>query len=1325
MSLNNISIRLAQIALLFSCVATAVQAQETVCAKVKLEIKQELTLERQAFDAEMKIVNSTDADIIENVSVVVRVTDENGTPVTVTDDPNNLSAKFFVRLSHKENIANVDGTGVVGAKKTAVINWLLIPAAGSAGLQVVGKKYLVGATLKYKFGAEDTVLEVAPDVITVKPLPLLTLDYFLTRDVVADDALTAAIEPAEPFTLGVRVKNNGFATAKNVKIDSAQPKIIENEQGLLINFALTGSFLNDAPAAKSLLINFGDVAGKTSKMGRWIMETTLAGKFTEFTARFTHADELGGALTSLLEATKAHFLLRDVRVDLPGRDQVRDFLAEDGDVVRVYESDGADTIVTNRSADATFAVPPGGSSYRLSFPPTAGFAYVRLPDPNAGTKALGTIMRSDAKAIAPENAWLSKTRNEQTKKWEYFVNFFDVNTTGLYDTQFSTPDNTTQPPVLQFIGNHTVMVGKQVSFLVEASSPSGRPVTLSATPLPAGATLTMQAASPTAPTLSRAIFDWTPAPGSEGAHSIEFSATDGALSAKRMSVITVESAPLPAGPAIPSIASPLSGAAFIALTDSLQVQAPSAADGVVNKVQYELYSDESLRELLDSAVVTVPAAPASGPGGVLPASLVRVVWTPAVKLNLNTRYWWRARTFDGTLYSPWTMARFTTDLSNGAPSAFNQTAPIPDAKVDSLTPVLSWTNASVKFDEPVTYNVTVFKNAGMTEVAAQAIGLSADASGITSWTVTPGLTNLVKYFWRVDAARAPGTQVVTTLQPVSAKISAMPRAFTVDTSNRAPSAPLLAGPLGGTIGGANAVLSVQPSTDVEGALLTYVFEIDRVKTFDSVARRASGQVMAGSGNVSWTTPALEQNTRYWWRAKTQDGRAESAWTTGQFTLSDANDAPAVPVLKNPGNGAWSALAQPSLDVTAVKDPESDGVRYQFEVYRDAALTRKVTEGSSDHPSLITPVQLAGKAWHWWRARSIDAQGVASAWSAAASFYVSTGTAQDPTIALTAPAVASVPVTITAADAPPGSAVRKVATIRWEGADLNRQATVSLYYSSSKIGYTGTQIVGGLQQSAGSDTGSYEWDVTAMAPGVYYIYVITSDTRGTARTYAPGAVVIPNATQAGALRVSGPGAFYEAGTGSVTMTWSGASGKPMAVPLLGIGQRPNLLSRSAAATGNIGSTVVVPYLCSKPVAGGFPLQVGPVMTEDLNFAGRTVTGTTAGLVGAASSNAGSETLRICDIRILSEKKVDATMSDYTISARLSTLGLGLKSAVAIPMPTATSNMSTTAATGTLNFGAINGGESGATDSVVVIRATTASQGMPILLNGLKWSVRVSR
>jgi len=78
--------------LLAALAATALPAlaQETVCARVKIEIKQELTLERQAFDAEMRINNTTDTGVIENVSVVVKIADENGTPVAVSDNPNDV-----------------------------------------------------------------------------------------------------------------------------------------------------------------------------------------------------------------------------------------------------------------------------------------------------------------------------------------------------------------------------------------------------------------------------------------------------------------------------------------------------------------------------------------------------------------------------------------------------------------------------------------------------------------------------------------------------------------------------------------------------------------------------------------------------------------------------------------------------------------------------------------------------------------------------------------------------------------------------------------------------------------------------------------------------------------------------------------------------------------------------------------------------------------------------------------------------------------------------------------------------------------------------------
>ncbi|MEJ2476403.1 MAG: hypothetical protein P8Y40_02675 [Desulfobacterales bacterium] len=100
------------------------------------------------------------------------------------------------------------------------------------------------------------------------------------------------------------------------------------------------------------------------------MTCTLSGRFISFDARVSHSDELGGELTSLIkqENTRTHTLVRDVLVDLPGRDTVQDFLALDENTYRVYETDSADTEVSDQSGASTLALTsPVGSRLRYSF----------------------------------------------------------------------------------------------------------------------------------------------------------------------------------------------------------------------------------------------------------------------------------------------------------------------------------------------------------------------------------------------------------------------------------------------------------------------------------------------------------------------------------------------------------------------------------------------------------------------------------------------------------------------------------------------------------------------------------------------------------------------------------------------------------------------------------------------------------------------------------------------------------------------------------------------------------------------------------------------
>ncbi|ESQ14356.1 MAG: hypothetical protein N838_11845 [Thiohalocapsa sp. PB-PSB1] len=241
------SLRSASLALLLGLCTFGlpVAAVETLCARVVIEIAQEVTFERQAFEARMVINNGLDALAIDDVDIDVAFTDENDEPVLASSDPDNAEAAFFIRVDGMTGIDAIDGTGTIAPATSADIRWLIVPSPGAGGSSPSGKLHYVGATLRYTLNGEEKLVTVSPDYIYVKPMPLLVLDYFLPIDVFADDAFTPQLEPPEPFPLGIRLANIGQGVAYDQRIDSAQPRIVENELGLLIDFRITGSSVDD------------------------------------------------------------------------------------------------------------------------------------------------------------------------------------------------------------------------------------------------------------------------------------------------------------------------------------------------------------------------------------------------------------------------------------------------------------------------------------------------------------------------------------------------------------------------------------------------------------------------------------------------------------------------------------------------------------------------------------------------------------------------------------------------------------------------------------------------------------------------------------------------------------------------------------------------------------------------------------------------------------------------------------------------------------------------------------------------------------------------
>ena len=511
-------------------------AQETVCSVVRIEIQQELTLERQAFDAHMRITNGLDTTDLEDIEINVWFLDSDDNPVIASSDPDNDDAVFFITQDETSGInGGSSGNGTISAGAQADIHWLIIPAPGAGGELPSGQLFQVGATLSYSYGGESETVEVAPDFIRVRPMPRLSLDYFLPDEVLGDDPLTPEQEGSVPFPLAVRVKNSGFGPANDMAIESAQPEIVDNDQGLLINFELLNTQVNDGDVSNSLLAEFGDLPPGESATAIWSMLVSLYGHFVSFEADYYHSDSLGGELTSLIERVDTHTLVGLVRNDLPGRDARRDFLARPngGDTLALFESGGSDTPVEDVSSQSMLELVDQSAEeqvYELTFSAVAGPVYSVLPDPTGGDGEITSVWRSDGKSLLPVNYWTRRSKIDGERVSQ--VHLFDVNSTGEYQIAYAATGAGNRPPELDPVSAQSIAVGQTLQIQFTASDPDGDSLTFSVDPLPEGASLTGSGSG-------SATLNWQPQAHQAGVYNPQVSVSDGVLSDQQVFAIEV------------------------------------------------------------------------------------------------------------------------------------------------------------------------------------------------------------------------------------------------------------------------------------------------------------------------------------------------------------------------------------------------------------------------------------------------------------------------------------------------------------------------------------------------------------------------------------------------------------------------------------------------------------------------------------------------------------------------------------------------------------------------------------------------------------------
>jgi hypothetical protein len=397
------------------CLAGASSAQE-LCTHVKIQISQELTLTKSIFVATLDMTNDT-SSLLENVEIDFTFEALDGTPATYdfTVYQPTTSVGFTGPVLPDFVLPNAYDLGNVLPASTATVQWPL-EALESAAWDGLEHTYKVSGVLRYTKNGTVIGTPLFPVEIQVLPAPKLVLDYYLQDTVWSDDPLTpGVVEPTEPFILGLRIQNLGFGVAKDVKIKTEQPKIIDNVSGLIIAFKILAASLGCDPATPILDLDMGDIQPGETQVIRWVLASTLKGNFSNLTASFTHKG-IGESLIDI-DSSGTHFGIHNVKLgSMNGEpvvdDLLPDFLVDEGggDVLldpftgykvedlptRVDSSDGTSEVVhtiLNVPMDAAPTAMDLVTSAQVTVAQT-GWTYLRLPDLGPGEFRLSQVSRN-------------------------------------------------------------------------------------------------------------------------------------------------------------------------------------------------------------------------------------------------------------------------------------------------------------------------------------------------------------------------------------------------------------------------------------------------------------------------------------------------------------------------------------------------------------------------------------------------------------------------------------------------------------------------------------------------------------------------------------------------------------------------------------------------------------------------------------------------------------------------------------------------------------------------------------------------------------------
>jgi hypothetical protein len=415
-----------------------------VCARVKLEIDQTAVVTRSAFDATLTL-NNGDMAPLTNIGLTLKVLDGNGNDVT------NL---FVVRPPVLSGLTDASGSGTLAMNTDGSAQYTLIPTDNAA--RDGPTQYYVTAVLDYTEDGESLTVPFTPSPITVMPNPSLTIRYFQQRDVIGDDPFTPQVEPSQPFALGVQVVNTGKGTAQDVSITSAQPKIVDNQKGLLVNFQIIATQVDGQNLSPSLTANFGTIPPGGVSEGYFLLESSIQGQFIDYSASYQNLDGLGQPQASVINGVEIHELIHLAEGIGAGDDGKTAFLVNDIPDANhtpdtIYLPDGTIQDVSQATGAAFDAAPgPGMLQIHLTDNAAAGWSYLDVSDPGGANYRLVKVTRSDGIALPINDAWQTDRTfigGGRRPIYENRLHLLDDNSTGSYTLTYA-PIDTVPPSIV-------------------------------------------------------------------------------------------------------------------------------------------------------------------------------------------------------------------------------------------------------------------------------------------------------------------------------------------------------------------------------------------------------------------------------------------------------------------------------------------------------------------------------------------------------------------------------------------------------------------------------------------------------------------------------------------------------------------------------------------------------------------------------------------------------------------------------------------------------------------------------------------------------------